>query len=64
MMHEWFELTIAQVLGLDTEEFLELCSKYLEETLREEERADVDRQAAAYACQYLGICNEVGGPLD
>lgn len=56
MMHEWYELTIAQVIELDTEKFLELCSRYLEETLRDEEERDVERQAAAYACEYLGIC--------
>lgn len=58
MMHEWYELTIAQVIEMSTEEFLELCSRYLVENLEEEQQRDIDRQAAAYACEYLGVCED------
>lgn len=56
MMHEWYELTIAQVIQLSTEEFLDLCSRYLGDVLEEEAQQDIECQAEAYACEYLGIC--------
>ncbi len=61
MMHHYFELTIEQLIALNDEDFLELCSRCLDESLMEERRQQVDRQARAYARRFLGV--EMGDDL-
>ena len=58
MMHEWFELTIPQVVALPTPEFLERCGEYLEAALTQEQQREVDRKASAYGRKYLGMTPE------
>jgi hypothetical protein len=55
MMHQFFEISIEQLVALDKEDFLELCSRYLEESLADEERRWIDREARAYGRQHLGF---------
>lgn len=55
MMHQFFELSLEQLMALDKADFLELCSRYLTETLADEERRWVDREARAYGRKYFGF---------
>ena len=55
MMHQFFELSIEQLKDLNKEDFLKLCSQYLAETLADEERRWVDREARAYGRKYFGF---------
>ena len=55
MMHEYYEIPIADVISLSPEDFLARCSEYLEEALEVDRRLEVDRQAREYARRYLGI---------
>ena len=55
MMHEYYELSIAQVIRLSAEDFLARCSEYLVEALEVDRLLEVDRQAREYARRYLGI---------
>jgi hypothetical protein len=55
MMHQYFEMSIEQLVALDKEDFLELCSRYLVESLADEERRFIDREARAYGRRVLGF---------
>ena len=55
-MHQFFEITIEQLIALSTEDFLGLCSAYLTAALAD----DIDRESAEYARRWLGI-RDIGG---
>jgi len=48
MMHEYYELSIAQVIQMPTEEFLLYCSRYLDKVIERERQRQIDREARAY----------------
>jgi hypothetical protein len=55
MMHQYFEMSIEQLVALDKEDFLELCSRYLVESLADAERRFIDPEARPYGRTVLGI---------
>ncbi|MBI4499417.1 MAG: hypothetical protein HY689_16135 [Chloroflexi bacterium] len=55
MMHEYYEISISTLIAMSKDEFLERCSRYLEDALADERRRDIDRQAREYARKYLGF---------
>ena len=63
MVHEYFEITISRVTAMRDDEFLELCSKYLEEALRRDEQRRINRQAREYG-RRLGIVSDPDYLLD
>ena len=48
MMHEYYELSIEEVVRMPREEFLEACCRYLNEVLERDKQRQIDREARAY----------------
>jgi len=63
MMHEYYEIPIARVIEMSNEEFLDSCARYLEESLEQDRKLDIDRMARDYGRRYLGIKDEGLPPM-
>lgn len=59
MVHQFYELTIPQLIALEKAEFLVLCEACLAETYRECDRLEKDRASRLYAKKYHNI--DLGG---